>query len=340
MCKELLLICILKCSKFARWADILVTLFIATVKVSIQPPSHLITPSSDLEGYQDFQVSSNRIPKEPLAPPNLLNTPVILSKVLVKIFLAPPNLSYILGIASKILAEKLLVPLNISEFLVPPSSVSEPSINLSRVSKTPLVPLIHLSIITEGDLGPQHPMPQVRRKYKIFLGYEAAIDISSPTASSVTYSYLFASLLSSFFRSLSNNIDNSLATNLDSPSISRPIKLIITRKKNAQKEAKLADVVEKKAAIAAKKAPAAKTRKIQAVARKAEVTAQKVQKALEKKALKKEQAIKKGEKQVTKNVKTSIEKIQITKQKAAVPPKNSNAKKKKRQTTDTNIIEA
>lgn len=233
MCKELLLICILKCSSLARWPDILVALLIATVEVPIKPPNPLITPSRDLEGHQGSPVSPSRVPKEPLAPPNPPDTPVVLSKVPAKTPLVPPNPLYIPRIPSRVLAEKPLVPPNISEPPVPPTSISEPPIDPSRVPETPLVPLIYPSITTEGDAGPQRPTPQVRRKYKISSGHEAAIDFSSPTAPSITYSCSFANSLGSSFRSLSNNADNPLAINLDSPPISGPIESIAARKKNA-----------------------------------------------------------------------------------------------------------
>lgn len=176
-----------------------------------------------------------------------------------------------------------------------------------------------------------HRTPQIRRKYKISSGYEAAIDFSSPTAPSVTYSCS----LGSSFRSLSNNADNSLAINFDSPPLSGPIESIAARKKNAEK-ARLGAVIEKKPATAAKKAAAAEARKVQAAARNAKVVAQK---ALNKKALKEEQAVKKVEERATKKVETSIEKIQTAKRKAVVPPKDSNAEKKKRWMTGTDIKE-
>lgn len=132
------------------------------VKVPIQPPSPLITLSRNLEGYQSFPVSPNRVSKKHLAtlnPPNPPDTPVVISKIPAKTPLAPSNPPYTLEIPSKILAEKLLVSSNILESLVPSNNVLEPPINPSRVLETPLVPLIYLNIITEGDLEPQRLTP-------------------------------------------------------------------------------------------------------------------------------------------------------------------------------------
>lgn len=123
------------------------------------------------------------------------------------------------------------------------------------------------TLTTEDDLGPQHPMSQVKCKYKISLKHEAAINFLSLTVLIVKYSHLFGNFLGSSFRLLSNNTNNSLTINLDSPPINRSSKSIIAKKKNAQKKAKLAAVIEKKAATMAKKAEAAKIRKVQAVAR-------------------------------------------------------------------------
>lgn len=60
MRKKLLPICILKCSSFARWINILVALHIAMVEVLIQPPSPPIILSKDLEGHQGSSISLNR----------------------------------------------------------------------------------------------------------------------------------------------------------------------------------------------------------------------------------------------------------------------------------------
>lgn len=251
----------------------MVALLIAIVEIPIQPLSTLITPSKDLKGHQDSPINLSRVPKKFLASANPSNTPLVLSKVPAKTPLVSPNPSYTLEVLSRVLAEKSLVPPNISKSPILSSSISELPIDPSRVLETPLVPLIHPSITTKGDLGPQRLTPQIKHKYKIFLEYEAFINFLSLTIPSVTYSRLFASSLSSFFKSLSNNVDISLATNLDSPSISGLIESIIAKKKNAQKKAKLAAVTEKKAAIATKKATAVKTRKVQAAARKAEIVA-------------------------------------------------------------------
>lgn len=240
----------------------MVALLIAMVKVPIQPPNPLITSSRNLKGHQDFPVSLSRVPKEPLAPLNLPNILVVISKIAAKTPLKPPNLPYTPEIPSKIPIKKLLVPPNISELPVAPSSVSKPLIDLSRVPMMLLVPLIYPNINTKGDSRPQHPTPQVRRKYKISLENEAVIDFLSPTATSVTYSRLSGSSLGSSFGLLSKNTDNPLATNLDSPLISRLIESIVAKKKNAKEEARLAAVAKKKAATVAKKTTVAKRRKV------------------------------------------------------------------------------
>lgn len=168
-----------------------------------------------------------------LNPPD---TSVALSKVSRKTLLASPNLSYTLGVSNRILAEKPLTSQNISKPLVPPSSVSEPPIDPSRILGMLPVPLIYSSITTESDPEPQCATPQVRHKYKISLGHEAAIDFSSWIALNVIYSSLFASFLGSSFRSLSKNKDKALASNLNIPPISGPIKSIAVKIKNAQKK--------------------------------------------------------------------------------------------------------
>lgn len=77
---------------------------------------------------------------------------IVLSKIIVEIFLIFLNFLYISRILSKILIKKLLISQNIWKLPVAPSNTSKPLINLNKVSKTLLVPLIYPNITTKGDL--------------------------------------------------------------------------------------------------------------------------------------------------------------------------------------------